>query len=152
GVQATSDPRVGEALQEASSLDPDPTVRTLAAYGLCARGDRRGVTRVVATLRERETQGADPRGVYSEAIRLPVPYLYRALGHAGGPEATRFLIEAAERAPQAVRLVAIPALALVRDDDGVERTLAALAGDRDPAVRGVAAYVLGERSRWRARP
>lgn len=153
GLPVVSDPAVVEALREALALDPDPTVQTMAAYALCARGDQRGVARVIEALAERQTQAVDPQGFYSDAVRLPVPYLYRALGHAGGAEATTFLIEAATGAAHAARLVAIPALGLLRNDDGrVDRALAALAADRDQAVRGVAAYVAGERLRRLSRP
>ncbi len=148
GVGSTSAPEVLDALHEAAVVDPDATVQAMAAYALCAHGDRRGVSRVVAALRERLERGADPQGVYSDAVRLPVPYLFRALGRAGGPEATRFLIDVARQAPQAARVVAIAALGLVPEDDPeVERTLSALAGDLDPAVRGVARFVIDERGR-----
>ena len=83
---------------------------------------------------------------YSEAVRLPVPYLYRALGHAGGREATAFLIETARTGPSRARVVAIAALGLVLDDDGeVERALTTLSADADSTVRNAARYVMSER-------
>lgn len=137
---------VVDALSDAMRGDADPTVQAMTAYALCVLRDPRGVPRLIGAIQSTVARGVDPQGPYSDAVPLPVPYLYRALGHAGGPEATWFLIEAARTGPARARVVAIAALGLLLGDDGeVERALTTLSSDADPTVRSAARYVIGER-------
>src|SRR5207245_707832 len=58
-----ADPRIVGALGESVRLDPDPTVRALAAYALCLLGDARGPPPLSAPVgagapRRRATMGA----------------------------------------------------------------------------------------------
>jgi HEAT repeat protein len=137
---------VVDALSDAMQADADPTVQAMTAYALCVLRDPRGVPRLIGAIQSIVARGVDPQGPYSDAVPLPVPYLYRALGHAGGPEATWFLIEAARTGPARSRVVAIAALGLVLGDDGeVERVLTTLSNDTDATVRSAARYVMSER-------
>jgi len=146
GLEAAPDADVVAALGSAMRADQDPTVQAMASYALCVLRDRRAVSNLIAAVQSSIARGVDQQGPVSDAVRLPIPYLYRALGHVGGPEATAFLIEIARAGPARARVPAIAALGLVVDDDGqVERALARLAGDADPNVRNAARYVLGER-------
>jgi len=139
-------PEVVDALSDAMHGDADPTVQAMTAYALSVLRDPRGVPRLISAVQSTAARGVDPQGPYSEAVRLPVPYLYRALGHAGGREATAFLIETARTGPSRARVVAIAALGLVLDDDGeVERALTTLSADADSTVRNAARYVMSER-------
>lgn len=141
-------PEITDALAETMLADVDGTVQTMAAYALCVLGDRRGVSRAIAALQATLARGLDQQGPYGEAVGLPIPFLYRALGNAGGAEATSFLIEIARTGSPRGRVVAIEALGLVIDDDGqVERALTTLTADTDPGVRRAARNVIGERTR-----
>ncbi len=141
-------PEISDALADAMLADADDTVQTMAAYALCVLGERRGVPRAIAAVQATLIRGLDQQGPYGAAIGLPIPFLYRALGNAGGAEATSFLIEIARTGPPRGRVVAIEALGLVIDDDGqVERVLARLSGDADPGVRSAARNVMAERKR-----
>jgi hypothetical protein len=142
-------PKILEALFETATLDPDATVQVMAAYSLCLLADRRGVPRLIAGLRAKLTSGDDPRQAYSPLIGIPTPYLFRALARVGGDEAMGFLLEVARKGEKPARLVAIPALGLVRQAEAerAERALTALAADPDVAVSGVAQFTLDERRR-----
>jgi len=141
-------PDIVDALADAMLADADVDVQTAAAYALCVLGDPRGVSRAIAAVQATLGRGLDQQGLLSEAVRLPIPYLYRALGNAGGAEATSFLIEVARTGPPRGRVVAIEALGLVTDDDGqVERALATLSADSDGSVRRAARNVMSERRR-----
>jgi len=135
-----------DALSDAMQADADPTVQAMTAYALCVLRDLRGVPRLIGAIQATVARGVDPQGRFSDAVPLPVPYLYRALGHVGGREATWFLIEAARTGPVRARVVAIAALGFVLGDGGeVERALTTLSGDPDPTVRNAARYVMSER-------
>src|SRR5437762_11212527 len=41
---------------------------------------------LIGAIQSTVARGVDPQGRFSDAVPLPVPYLYRALGHAGGRE------------------------------------------------------------------
>ena len=141
-------PEISDALGDAMLADADDTVQTMAAYALCVLGERRGVPRAIAAVQTTLARGLDQQGLYSDAVRLPIPFFYRALGNAGGAEATSFLIEVARTGPPRGRVVAIEALGLVIDDDGqVERALTRLSADADPGVRSAARNVMAERRR-----
>lgn len=138
-----ADPRILTALEEASRLDPDSTVRAMAGYGLCVLGDRRGAVPLATALGERLGSGADPEGYYSRAMGMPIRYLLGALARVGGADAVGFLLALTGDRSGAARVPAIWALGLAPEDSvEIDRALAALAQGPDAAVRAAAEQAL----------
>lgn len=144
-------PRIIDALVESAKLDPDPTVRALAAYGLCLLGKPEGVAPLIDALRVRAATVTGSEDYVDERVRVPLVYLYRALGLAGGRQARDFLVATASDGLRASRVDAISTLggAFV-DDREIDAVLERVQAERDPAVKGAAIWALEERQRARA--
>jgi len=146
-----ADPRIVAALTESVRRDPDPTVRALAAYALCLLGDARGVPPLIGALREHAAAGKDGQEYFNERVRVPLSYLYRALGFVGGREARDFLLSVADDGDRVARVLAIGTLGeyWTKDAD-IDARLQALLTERDPAIKAAVTWALDERRRSRA--
>lgn len=144
-------PKIVGALTESARLDPDPTVRALAAYGLCLLGKPEGVVRLIEALRARAATVTGSEEYVDERVRVPLVYLYRALGLAGGREARDFLASTASEGLRAARVDAISTLggAFV-DDREIDAVLERVLTERDPAVKAAATWALEERRQARS--
>jgi HEAT repeat protein len=145
-----ADPRIVGALGESVRRDPDPTVRALAAYALCLLGDARGVPPLIDALRSHTAAGGDAQEYFDDRVRLPLSYLYRALGFVDGPGARDFLLSVAGGGDRAARVLAIGTLGEYwTKDTAIDARLEALLPERDPAIKAAVTWALDERRRNR---
>ena len=145
-----ADPRIVGALGESVRLDPDPTVRALAAYALCLLGDARGVPPLIDALRSHTAAGRDAQGYFDDRVRVPLAYLYRALGFVDGPVARDFLLSVAGAGDREARVLAIGTLGEYWTRDAtIDARLEALLPERDPAIKAAVTWALDERRRNR---
>ena len=145
-----ADPRIVGALGESVRLDPDPTVRALAAYALCLLGDARGAPPLIDALRSHTAAGRDAQGYFDDRVRVPLAYLYRALGFVDGPVARDFLLSVAGAGDREARVLAIGTLGEYWTRDAtIDARLEALLPERDPAIKAAVTWALDERRRNR---
>jgi len=148
-----ADPRIVGALGESVRLDPDPTVRALAAYALCLLGDARGAPPLIDALRSHTAAGRDAQEYFDDRVRVPLAYLYRALGFVDGPVARDFLLAVAGAGDREARVLAIGTLGEYWTRDAtIDARLEALLPERDPAIKAAVTWALDERRRNRAAP
>ena len=146
-----ADPRIVGALGESVRLDPDPTVRALAAYALCLLGDARGAPPLIDALRSHTAAGRDAQGYFDDRVRVPLAYLYRALGFVDGPVARDFLLSVAGAGDREARVLAIGTLGEYWTRDAtIDARLEALLPERDPSIKAAVTWALDERRRNRA--
>ena len=146
-----ADPRIVGALGESVRLDPDPTVRALAAYALCLLGDARGAPPLIDALRSHTAAGRDAQEYFDDRVRVPLAYLYRALGFVDGPVARDFLLAVAGAGDREARVLAIGTLGEYWTRDAtIDARLEALLPERDPAIKAAVTWALDERRRNRA--
>ena len=144
-------PRIIEGLRESVTLDPDPTVRAMAAYGLCVLGEAAGVPPLVDVLKRLAAEGRDARDYFDARVTVPVSYLYRALGVAGGRLAREFLVATATGGTErGARVVAVSVFESAwTGDPEIDTLLRHLLTDREPGVRGAATWAIESRQRNR---
>lgn len=144
-------PKIIGALTESVRLDPDPTVRALAAYGLCLLGKPEGVPPLIEALRLRATTGTGSDEWVDDRVRVPLSYLYRVLAAIDGRAARDFLMSTSSDGLRAARVLAISTLGTAwTDDREIDAQLERLLAERDPAIKGAATWALDERRRSRS--
>jgi HEAT repeat protein len=145
-----ADPRIVRALSDSVRRDPDPTVRALAAYALCVLGDARGVPPLIDALRSHTAAGKDAQEYFDDRVRVPLAYLYRAVGFVDGPVARDFLLSVAGAGDREARVLAIGTLGEYwTKDAAIDARLEALLAERDPAIKAAVTWALDERRRNR---
>ena len=144
-------PKIIDALTESVRLDPDPTVRALAAYGLCLLGKPEGVPPLIEALRLRATTATGSDEWVDERVRVPLAYLYRALVLVDGKDARDFLVSTSSNGLRSARVNAISTLGgSWIDEREIDAQLERLLAERDPAIKGAATWALDERRRSRS--